>query len=109
LFHASTWVFVAIGLTLLWRVRQDRQAPRSGYSFLGLLLAGWGLFNLIEGVIDHQLLGIHHVRPGDHWLLYDLGFLALGAALLLGGWALYRSGLGSHDRTVAGRPRPAGS
>jgi hypothetical protein len=26
------------------------------------LLAGWGAFNVVEGVIDHQMLGIHHVR-----------------------------------------------
>jgi uncharacterized membrane protein len=26
-----------------------------------MLLAGWGVFNLVESIIDHQLLGIHHV------------------------------------------------
>ena len=29
---------------------------------VGVLLAGWGGFNLVEGLVDHQLLGIHHVR-----------------------------------------------
>jgi uncharacterized membrane protein len=95
LFHALTWVLVVIGLALLWRVGQDRHQPRSGRGLLGLMLAGWGLFNLVEGVIDHHLLGIHHVRSGDGQLLFDLGFLALGAALLAGGWALYRAA--EHD------------
>jgi uncharacterized membrane protein len=27
-----------------------------------MLLAGWGVFNIVEGLIDHQLLGLHHVR-----------------------------------------------
>jgi uncharacterized membrane protein len=26
------------------------------------MILGWGLFNLVEGVIDHHLLNIHHVR-----------------------------------------------
>jgi uncharacterized membrane protein len=25
-----------------------------------------GAFNLAEGVVDHHVLGIHHVRPGDN-------------------------------------------
>jgi hypothetical protein len=29
---------------------------------VGVLLAGWGGFNLVEGLVDHQLLGNHHVR-----------------------------------------------
>ena len=27
-----------------------------------MLLVGWGAFNLVEGTIDHEILGIHHVR-----------------------------------------------
>lgn len=47
-----------------------------------------GVFNLIEGVVNHHLLEIHHVRPGHHQLAYDLGFLALGASLLFVGGLL---------------------
>jgi uncharacterized membrane protein len=87
LFHALAWVCVAAGLALVWRAGRP---PRANRRLLGLLLAGWGLFNLVEGVVDHHLLGIHHVRPGDGQLLFDLGFLVLGALLAAGGWALYR-------------------
>ena len=93
LFPATTWVLVILGLGLLWRAWRDAEVPQAGRSLLGLMLAGWGLFNLVEGIVDHHLLGIHHVRPGEAQLLFDLGFLALGAGLLAGGWALYRSGL----------------
>jgi uncharacterized membrane protein len=37
----------------------DRAVPKC---HAGLLLAGWGVFNLVEGVIDHHLRGVHHVR-----------------------------------------------
>jgi uncharacterized membrane protein len=52
------------------------------------LLAGWGVFNLVEGIIDHQILGIHHVREGNqgYELAWDLAFLAFGAILLIVGW-----------------------
>ena len=57
----------------------------------GWILVGWGLFNLVEGVIDHHILGIHHVRSGPNQLGWDLGFLALGAVLVVGGWLLTRN------------------
>jgi uncharacterized membrane protein len=106
LFHASSWVFVAVGLALLWRAWQHAQVPPAGRSLVGLLGAGWGLFNLVEGVINHHLLGIHHVRSGENELLFDLGFLALGAVLLVGGWTLYRAGLVEPNR-VPGDARSA--
>ena len=45
-----------------------------------MLLAGWGVFNVVEGLIDHQILGIHHVRDDlGAPLGWDLAFLAFGA------------------------------
>ena len=71
-----------------------RTAPGGGRVLLGGMLAGWGLFNTVEGLIDHQLLGLHHVRPGPDELAYDLGFLAWGVAMLVLGVGLIRAGLG---------------
>jgi uncharacterized membrane protein len=91
LFHASTWVFVVVGLFVLWR------ALAAGHrwtwrSLAGLLLMGWGIFNLVEGIVDHHILTIHHVRDDvADPLWWDLGFLALGAVLVALGWALRRS------------------
>jgi Predicted membrane protein (DUF2243) len=55
----------------------------------------FGIFNLVEGIFDHHLLGIHHVNetvPGEQWIYWDLGFLGWGAAMLIGGWLLLRAG-----------------
>ena len=41
--------------------REGRFAPSWSFHF-GLVLAGWGIFNLLEGIVDHHLLGVHHVR-----------------------------------------------
>jgi uncharacterized membrane protein len=71
---------------LLWIGLRGQHATWRTSTFLGTLLFGWGLFNVVEGLINHQILGVHHVRPGPDQLAYDLGLLAWDAGLLLGGW-----------------------
>jgi uncharacterized membrane protein len=98
LFHATTWVFVTVGLFLLWRaVAAGRRW--TWRSLVGLLLAGWGIFNLVEGIVDHHILGLHHVRDDladPMW--WDLGFLAIGLALLVMGFALRRTDRGAETK-----------
>lgn len=54
-------------------------------------MAGWGVFNLVEGIVDHQVLGIHHVRDDlGAPLGWDLGFRACGALLVVVGSVLAR-------------------
>lgn len=92
IFHASTWVATALGLYLLWRGGRRGDVPWSGRALLGMIAVGWGLFNLVEGIVDHHILTIHHVRySGSDALPWDLGFLAFGALLVAGGWWLYRA------------------
>ena len=96
-FHTATWLLVLGGLALLYsRVQHSRGRVWTSRALWGWVLAGWGVFNLVEGVVDHHLLGIHHVRSGPHQTWWDLGFLALGALLLVGGWLLQR-GARVHD------------
>lgn len=90
LFHAFTWTMTAVGLALLWRAVKRPRVPLSTRVFVGSLLVGWGLFNVVEGVIDHQLLGIHHVVEVPGHLPYDLAFLASGVIFLAAGAALAR-------------------
>ncbi len=94
LFHSLTWVLTVAGVFLLWRAYRAGERPGSLASFVGLLLIGWGAFNLVEGLLNHYLLGIHHVRDdipdGLGRQLWDLGFLLWGAAMALVGWWLVR-------------------
>lgn len=106
LFHASTYLFTVLGLALLWRTARRRHLRWSGTLLTGTLALGWGLFNVVEGVIDHHLLGIHHVNetvPRAQWIWWDLGFLLWGAAMLGGGWALLRRGQRETAATRASR------
>jgi uncharacterized membrane protein len=77
---------------------------------MGSILMGFGIFNLVEGIIDHHLLGIHHVNqtvPREQWLYWDLGFLGWGAAMLSGGWCLLRAGRRETRIRTAQDPAPA--
>lgn len=94
LFHAATYVFTTAGLIILWRSARKPHFRWSVKLLFATMLIGFGLFNLVEGVVNHQLLGLHHVNetvPHEQWVYWDIGFLLWGAAMLGGGWALLRS------------------
>jgi uncharacterized membrane protein len=93
-FHALTWLMTAAGLWRLWLAVSAPHAALSSRALVGAMLLGWGAFNAIEGTVDHQLLGIHHVHPGEDQLAWDLGFIAFGMALCLTGWRLIRASAG---------------
>ena len=95
LFHAATWICLLVGILLLRRAWAAGERGPSARVLAGTMLAGWGLFNLVEGLVDHHLLGIHHVNetaPRGHWIYWDLAFLAWGAGMLVGGWFILEAG-----------------
>jgi uncharacterized membrane protein len=109
LFHALTWTTCVLGLGLLFRAGRRQDVPWSGRILVGSLAGGWGLFNFVEGLIDHQLLGLHHVHPGDGQLAWDLGFVvAGGAGLMLLGYLVVRRAAHA-ARTAHGAAAPRSS
>ena len=105
IFHTVCWLAVLLGLAVLYaRVTQNRRRVWTSRVLWGWILAGWGLFNLVEGVLDHHILGIHHVHGGPHQLWWDLGFLASGVVLLAGGWLLRRGAHPVDQDASAGTP-----
>ncbi len=93
LFHSAMWVLVVAAAALAIRARQQGRLSASWRFHTGLVLAGWGAFNVVEGLVNHQLLQIHHVRDDlGGPLAWDLGFLGLSVVLVAAGWILYRQG-----------------
>ncbi len=89
-FHALAWLCSLAGVLWLWR--RGAAATRRGWrAILGPLLIGAGAFNVVDGVLNHYVLGIHHVRAGPHERAYDLGFLVLAVLIVAAGAALHRS------------------
>ncbi len=90
LFHLAAWLGVVGATALLIRAWQRGELAPPWRHHIGLLLVGWGLFNLVEGTVDHLLLGIHHVREGPDATAWDLAFLALALVQLAAGALLAR-------------------
>jgi uncharacterized membrane protein len=94
IFHSFTLLTTITGIYLLWKLLKRPGINRSGYLLTGGMTGGWGLFNVVEGIIDHQILKLHNVReltPNKD--LWNYGFLVFGVLLILAGWAMIRNGM----------------
>lgn len=83
-FHAGVWALTLIGVVLMHRsARAGRTIP--GRTLAGAMLAGWGVFNVVEGSINHHWLGLHRVHQlgPAYW---DYLFLLSGVVLIAWGW-----------------------
>ena len=91
-FHAATYVFTVVGIVLLWRAWRRPAVPKSGRTLAGSTILGWGIFNVVEGTVNHHLLGLHHVWPDGpgSTLVWDVAFLVWGLLFVVGGYALVR-------------------
>jgi uncharacterized membrane protein len=90
IFHAFT--LLVVGVVLLWKLLGRPGVDRSGRLLAGGFLLGWGLFNIVEGIIDHHLLELHNVREITAApALWNYGFLALSVGMLVGGALLVRN------------------
>ena len=89
-FHAVTWALTVTGVLALVSSNGALHQHHGVRTLVGGMLLGWGLFNVVEGVMAHHLLNLHHVRPGQDEFAYDAAFLIWGIAMLVVGIALVR-------------------
>lgn len=91
IFHAFTLIVTLVGIYLLWKLSYRKDINRSGYLLSGGMLQGWGLFNIVEGLIDHHWLKLHNVRElSSNREIWNYGFLGFSIVLVLVGYALSR-------------------
>ena len=104
IFHSTTYLFVIAGLYILWRTAQRRHLYWSTKLLVGTMLIGFGAFNVVEGLVDHHLLGIHHVNELvdlASQIYWDVGFIVWGAVMFVIGWTLWRRGKEDFARVEA--------
>lgn len=95
IFHSAAYVVVLLGLYVLWQRARGSDIHWSRGQCLGAVLLGWGIFNLVEGVVDHEVFKLHQVNetvPHEQRIFWDIGFLLWGAAMLVIGAAMTRAG-----------------
>jgi len=102
LLHAAEIVAVVAGFFVVADLRRRQAlAPRS--SWAGFVL-GAGLFQLVDGLVNHKLLRLHQIRYGVDVTPYDLAWNLFAVALLvMGGVLAWRT------RGEQGREGPAAS
>lgn len=94
IFHLFTLLSTFLGIYLMWKILIRKNSNQSGYLITGGMLSGWGIFNLIEGMINHHILQLHNVRelsPDKN--LWNYGFLLFGVLLVLLGWFVIKKGI----------------
>ena len=90
LFHAATWTVTLVGSLAAVRAWRAGGLAPPWLAHLGGLLAGWGVFNLVDSA-NHFVLGLHHVRDDLGGPVgWDVGFLVFALLLIAIGAALVR-------------------
>jgi uncharacterized membrane protein len=90
-FHFVTAGLLFVGALRLWGERQHPRLPGQGRWLASGILLGMGAFNLYDGTIQHKVLQLHPVREGvENSVPYDVAFIGLAVALLIGGLLLAR-------------------
>jgi uncharacterized membrane protein len=103
LFHAITWTATVAGVAMLFAAGERSDVPWSRKILAGSMLFGWGLFNLVEGVIDHHILGVHHVFESAGLSIWDWAFLGSGVLFIAIGWLMIRGGDAVAERRAIAR------
>jgi uncharacterized membrane protein len=90
-FHALMYVVVLVAFWGLWRARGTSGDGWRG-PLAGALLAGFGLWHILDGIASHWVLGIHRIKiDSPNPLIWDLiWFAAFGLAPLVSGWFMLR-------------------
>lgn len=88
-FHFFCMAVVLIGIILMWKLLSRKDVDRSGNLFGGGLLLGWGLFNIVEGVIDHQILKLDNViELAANHNIANFTFLGVSIVMIIIGFLL---------------------
>lgn len=88
IFHLVVTFFTFWAAVVLWNSDPAKESAQRKRLFGSGLLVGAGTFNFVEGVLNHHVLQIHHVRPGPYQLMYDLAFDASAILMIIIGFVL---------------------
>ena len=77
-YHAAIFAIAVAGLWRLWRARSDLATPGGGRTVAAWALIGLGTCYLLDVLVLHLGLDLHHVRMDvANPIAWDIGFVAL--------------------------------
>jgi uncharacterized membrane protein len=89
LFHVLMYLLAALGLWKLWKAREV--VASGDRALLASSALGFGVWNIVDAVVFHWILEIHHIRLDTNPLFWDLlWFFVFGVAFVLLAWWLQR-------------------
>lgn len=95
IFQILTWSLTLTGIIFLWTACLNPYTPKSSRAFTGSMFMGWGLYNSMEGFVNHILLKAHHVlERGSETEIYmwDLAYILSGVVFSVIGRVLITQG-----------------
>jgi uncharacterized membrane protein len=91
IFHLFTLAVTFTGLLMVFKLIKRKEEAVNNQSFAGGLLFGWGMFNVLEGLLNHHLFQLHHVNDfSPHYQLWDILFLMVSIVMSSIGWLLIK-------------------
>jgi uncharacterized membrane protein len=98
LFHLFMLIVTITGVFLLWTVHLRKRIYTTTGLLTGGMMTGWGLFNLLEGLLNHHILSLHNVRESTpDQELWNYGFLIFSIFLIIAGVGLVKRAPYSHS------------
>jgi uncharacterized membrane protein len=104
LFHAAMYLIAVIGLWNLFRARHIFAERAADRLLIANVLIGFGVWHVVDAVLFHWTLEIHHIRMDQNPLFWDiLWFVVFGLVFIGAGMWLRRGAIppsfGSPRRT----------
>lgn len=87
LFHAFSWFATVAALLMVAALHRERTFQ--GLAFTAGWLTGAGFFQLYDGLVQHELLGLHQIRYGVNLVPYDVTWNVIAGVLLVAGVVLW--------------------
>ena len=89
IFHAVALVAVVIAFISLVRLLKKKNINPSYKLAWGGALAGWGIFNFVEGIIHHHIIKLHNVNEfAMNQDIWNYGFLVSGVIFMAVGFSI---------------------
>ena len=90
IFHAGMYTVAVSGMFLFW-MGSRAHAGGNRHPPGAMILAGFGAWHVLDGVINHWLLGLHHIKEDQYWLFWDIVVFIAGMICVSIAIAVYRA------------------